>query len=155
MAHITLLYCMNVFSEQVKAVINRLLECKSVRMNDIPIHITKLCKIALSPFLSQIFSLCVRKGTYPKRLKCAQVVPIPKGQQKDVCNNYRPISLLSPQTKYLKNYFIVVCIPILNNTICFLNTSMVLEVDCQHLWLYMTYMKTFCKTQRKGLPLVL
>jgi len=27
---------------------------------------------------------------------------------------------------------------------------MVLEVDCQHPWLYMTYMKTFCKTQ-KGL----
>ena len=32
---------------------------------------------------------------------------------------------------------------------------MVLEVDCQHPWLYMTYMKNFCKTQRKGLPLVL
>ena len=58
-------------------------------------------------------------------------------------------------TKYLKNYFIVTCIPTSNNTICFLQTNMVLEVDCQHLWLNMIYMKTFCKTKRKDLPLVL
>jgi len=32
------------FPEEVEAVINRLLECKSVRMNDIPIRILKLCK---------------------------------------------------------------------------------------------------------------
>ena len=32
---------------------------------------------------------------------------------------------------------------------------MVLEVDCRHPWLYMTHTKTFCKTQRKGLLLVL
>ena len=54
------------FPEEVEAVINRLLECKSVRMNDIPIRILKLCKSALSPFLAQIFNLCIRKGTYPK-----------------------------------------------------------------------------------------
>jgi len=68
-------------------------------MNDIPIHILKLCKNALSPFLSQIFNHCIRKGTYRQRLKCAQVVPIHKGGQKDLCNNYRPISLLSPLNK--------------------------------------------------------
>jgi len=54
------------FPEEVEAVINRLLECKTVRMNDIPIHILKLCKNALSPFLAQIFNHCIRKGTYPK-----------------------------------------------------------------------------------------
>jgi len=51
------------FPEEVAAVINRLLECKSVRMNDIPVHILKLCKNALSPFLTQIFNHCIRKGT--------------------------------------------------------------------------------------------
>jgi len=50
-------------------------------MNDIPMHILKLCKNALSPFLAQIFNHCIRKGTYPKSLKCAQVVPIHKGGQ--------------------------------------------------------------------------
>jgi len=87
------------FPEEFEAVINRLLECKSVRMKDIPIRIPKLCKSALSPFLAQIFNLCIRKGTYPKSLKCAQVVPIHKGGQKDLCNNYRLISLPSPTNK--------------------------------------------------------
>jgi len=83
------------FPENVEAVINRLLKCKSVRMNDIPVHIRLFCKNALSPFLTQIFNLCMRKGSYPKSLNCAQVVPIHKGGQKDLYNNYRPISLLS------------------------------------------------------------
>ena len=51
------------------------------------------------PDIGKIFNHCIRKGTYPKSLKCAQVVPIHKGGQKDLCNNYRPISLLSPIKK--------------------------------------------------------
>ena len=43
--------------------------------------------------------LCIREGTYPQSLKCAQVVPIYKGGPKDLCTNYRPISLLSPINK--------------------------------------------------------
>jgi len=38
-------------------------------------------------------------GIYPQSLKCAEVVPIHKGGQKDVRTNYRPISLLSPINK--------------------------------------------------------
>jgi len=87
------------FPEEAEAVINMLLEWKSVRMNDIPIRVLKFCKSVLSPFLAQTFNLCIRKGTYHKRSKCAQVVPTHKGWQKDLCNNYRPISLLSPINK--------------------------------------------------------
>ena len=77
-------------------VMNNLLVSKSNRQNDIPTHVLKLCKNSLSPFLVQIFNLCIREGTYPQSLKCAQVVPIYKGGRKDLCTNYRPISLLSP-----------------------------------------------------------
>jgi len=70
------------FSEEVAAVINRLLECKSVRMSNILIHILKWCKNALSPFLVQMLNLCIREGTYTKSSKCAQVVSIHKGGQK-------------------------------------------------------------------------
>ena len=47
----------------------------------------------------QIFNLCIREGTSPQSLKCSQVVPIYKGGPKDLCTNYRPISLLSPINK--------------------------------------------------------
>jgi len=84
------------FVEEVNTVINNLLVSKSNRQNDIPTHILKLCKNSLSPFLVQIFNLCIREGTYPQSSKCAQVVSIYKGGPKDLCTNYRPISLLSP-----------------------------------------------------------
>jgi len=87
------------FVEVVNMVINNLLASKSNRQNDIPTHILKLCKNSLSPFLVQIFNLCIREGTYPQSLKCTQVVPINKGGPKDLCINYRPISLLSPINK--------------------------------------------------------
>ena len=81
---------------EVNMVIYNLLVSKSNRQNDIPTHILKLCKNSLSPFLVQIFNLCIREGTYPQSSKCAQVVSIYKGGPKDLCTNYRPISLLSP-----------------------------------------------------------
>ena len=84
----------DIFVEEVNMVINNLLVSKSNRQNDIPTHILKLCKNSLSPFLVQIFNLCIREGTYPQSLKCAQVVPIYKVGPKDLCTNYRPISLL-------------------------------------------------------------
>jgi len=34
------------FPEEVEAVINRMLECKLVKMNDVSIHILQLCKNA-------------------------------------------------------------------------------------------------------------
>ena len=84
------------FAEEVNMVINNLLVFKNNRQNDVPTHILKLCKNSLSFFLVQIFNLCIKEGTYPQSSNCAQVVPIYKGDPKDLCTNYRPISLLSP-----------------------------------------------------------
>ena len=52
-----------------------------------------ICKI----ILARVFAII------DTRLKCADVVPIHKGGQKDVCTNYRPISLLSPINKIFEN----------------------------------------------------
>ena len=82
------------FTEEVITVINSLIESKSTRQSGTPIHILKLCKNVSSPFLEQIFDLCI-EGIYSQSLKCAEIVLIHKGGQKDVCMNYRPISLLS------------------------------------------------------------
>ena len=91
------------FVEEVNMVINNLLVSKNNRQNDSPTHILKLCKNSLSPFLVQIFNLCIREGTYPQSLKCAQVVPIYKGGSKDLYTNYIPISLLSSINKIFEN----------------------------------------------------
>jgi len=53
-------------SEEVKIIIDSLKVSKSVRMNDIPIHILKICEKILSPFLAQLFNRCVKSGIYPE-----------------------------------------------------------------------------------------
>jgi len=59
-------------TEQVIGVINSLIESESTWKNYIPIRILKLCKNILSLFLEQTFNLCVKEGTYPQSLKCAE-----------------------------------------------------------------------------------
>jgi len=60
------------FPEKVEAVINRLLECKSARMNDIPIHILKLYKnvlISYFPISSPNLKSLHTKGYLPHKFK--------------------------------------------------------------------------------------
>ena len=46
--------------------------------------------------LTKLYNYCIEKGTFPDVLKIAEVKPIYKKGPKDICENYRPISLLSP-----------------------------------------------------------
>jgi len=57
------------FTQEVIAEINSSIESKSTRQKDIPIHNLKSCKKVLSPFLDQIFNLCIMEGIYPQSLK--------------------------------------------------------------------------------------
>ena len=86
-------------SEEVKIIIDNLPVSKSERMNDISIHILKICKQILSPFLALLFNRCIKSGIYPECFKCTQVIPIHKGGHKNHCTIYRPISLLSSFNK--------------------------------------------------------
>ena len=52
--------------------------------------------------LAHIFNLSLSKGVFPEKLKTAKVVPIFKSGRKDLCDNYRPISLLSTLSKILE-----------------------------------------------------
>ena len=85
------------FVEEVNMVINNLLVSKSKMI--FQFTFLNCVRIPYPPFLVQIFNLCVSEGTYPQSLECAQVVPIYKGGPKDLCTNYRPISLLPPINK--------------------------------------------------------
>jgi hypothetical protein len=66
---------------------------------------TKLLKeiaIELSWPLAHIFNNSLRQGVFPDRLKTSRTVPIFKAGRADLCDNYRPISLLSTLSKVLE-----------------------------------------------------
>ena len=45
--------------------------------------------------LSKLFNICIRSGIFPSAWKRAHVIPLHKSGDLTLCNNYRPISLLS------------------------------------------------------------
>ena len=52
--------------------------------------------------LAKLFSLLLSTGKFPKILKIASVVPVPKSDNTNYPSNYRPISLLSVVSKLLE-----------------------------------------------------
>ena len=92
-------YLRPITEQEVRNHINQLNQSKSVRPSDPPIKFIKMAKDVISPFLTKIFNLCIIKGEYPKDLKSACVIPIYKKGEKNLCGNYRPISLISPFSK--------------------------------------------------------
>ncbi len=52
--------------------------------------------------LTHIFNLSLSTGIFPESLKISRIVPIHKGGTTDLCDNYRPISLLSTISKVLE-----------------------------------------------------
>ena len=84
---------------EIRRHISQMDESKSVRPCDPQIKFIKIAKEVVSPFLSEIFNFCVTKGKYPKDLKKACVIPVFKKGERNLCGNYRPISLISPFSK--------------------------------------------------------
>ena len=68
----------------------------------------------IAPVLTNIFNACISTGYFPKVLKTAEVVPIFKKGERELCSNYRPISILNSFAKLfekclldqLNNYFV-------------------------------------------------
>jgi hypothetical protein len=78
---------------------------KSKNSCDIDGISTKLLKnlaIELSWPLAHIFGLSLSTGTFPARLKSSRTVPIFKTGNHELCDNYRPIALLSTLSKVLE-----------------------------------------------------
>ena len=58
----------------------------------------------VDPFL-HICNLSFYKGIFPGAMKVAKVIPIHKSGEKNVFNNYRPVSILSQFSKILERLF--------------------------------------------------
>ena len=84
---------------EIISTINLLPMKKSVGRDNIPVTFIKLVVKIIAPFLIKIINASFELGMFPNILKIAKVIPIYKSGDKQIVNNYRPISLLSPFSK--------------------------------------------------------
>ena len=83
-------------------VIKELSNCKSAGPASISSKFLKSFQIALGKPISLIANLSFSTGSFPDNLKIANVTPIFKKDDRTICNNYRPISLLSNISKTIE-----------------------------------------------------
>ncbi len=86
-------------NDEVEAMLAKLKTSKSCGPNSIPTNLLKLhCASFIEP-IKEILNMSLFQGTFPTLLKDAEVCPIFKKKDKEKCENYRPISLLSNLSK--------------------------------------------------------
>ena len=68
---------------------------KSYGLYSSPIKLLKCSSAVIAPILTETLKTSIRLGTYPSKLKIAEITPIFKSDDNTDANNCRPISLLS------------------------------------------------------------
>ena len=94
-------------SDEVNKQLSELNTSKACGFENVPNKLYKIIAPIISPFLADIFNKCYDHGTFPSILKYAKVIPLYKTGPKDLVNNYRPISLLSPIAKIFEKLLYV------------------------------------------------
>ena len=74
----------------------------SVDIDGISINLLKFILNSVSIPLAHIFDLSLKNGIFPNKLKSSRVVPVFKSSDRKICDNYRPISLVSSIAKILE-----------------------------------------------------
>jgi len=85
--------------EEVTNVISDLSISGSPGVSGIPVSILKKCASFLASPLTKLFNACISSSIFPNEWKCAIVTPLFKKDPKDICDNYRGISVLPPVAK--------------------------------------------------------
>lgn len=86
----------------VRGIIKLLKSKSSTDINGISMKLLKFVSEEISTPLSHVFNLSLSKGKFPELLKGGKVVPVHKGGQEQLCDNYRPIALLNTISKILE-----------------------------------------------------
>ena len=68
---------------------------KALGLYSTPVKLLRLAKSVISIPLAETFNQSVLTGVYSAKLKYAKVIPVYKGEDETLPENYRPISLLS------------------------------------------------------------
>ena len=88
--------------EEVLDLISSLDVNKSTGHDGVSARMLKLAGASVSSSLTQLFNLCLSCKQFPNLWKKANVVPLHKKDHKDLCCNYRPISILPVTSKLLE-----------------------------------------------------
>ena len=75
--------------------------------DEITTAVSQLALPSIRTPLVHVMNLSLAEGIFPDELKVAKVLPLYKGDNPMLFNNYRPVSLLNIISKYLKKW----CIP--------------------------------------------
>ena len=75
---------------------------KSTDMDGLSMSLIKQISTQIAVPLAHVFNLSLTSGIFPSKLKTSRTVPIHKAGRHDLCDNYRPISLLSTLSKILE-----------------------------------------------------
>ena len=86
-------------NDEVLGIILNLKPSKACGPNSIPSNLLRVHGDSLCEPLKYILNMSLSQGIFPELLKDAIVCPIYKKKDKDKCENYRPISLLSNLSK--------------------------------------------------------
>lgn len=94
----------------------KMLKRKSPGHDGITADIIKLSYPVFIPALTHVINQSIMQGVFPQELKIAKVIPLFKGGDSTVMNNYRPVSILSVFSKIFEhimykrlNEFIISC----------------------------------------------
>ncbi|CAB4007930.1 Hypothetical predicted protein, partial [Paramuricea clavata] len=87
---------------EIESLLKTLDSNKATGPDEIPARLLKVTASIIAPSLCKLFNKSLRLGTVPEEWKLANVVPVFKKGEKDHCENYRPISLLSIVSKQLE-----------------------------------------------------
>ena len=88
--------------DKILKIIRNLNQNKAHGWDEISVRMIKLCDESLTLPLRLIFESCLRHGIFPETWKRANVVPVNKKNEKNLKENYRPISLLPIFSKSLE-----------------------------------------------------
>ena len=80
-------------------VINNFNVVKTCQVNDIPTKVIKMNKDIFANFITDHFNYCTANSKFPDELKHADVIPVPKKNEKCSKTNYRPVSILTNISK--------------------------------------------------------
>ena len=80
------------------------MKSQSCGVDEVSLKVVKAIKTIVIPILTHLINLSLEEGTFPERLKLAQVLPLHKGKSKNEPSNYRPISILPFFRRFIRKY---------------------------------------------------